>query len=178
MWKGWEAEICRRRVSHGPQQLFEIRDWGRFTILTRVERFINFLMDYPQAHLSPFLADLLEKLEKESFASDGTWLMLTDSFSLPVLFFFGWFFDFLILRVWFARSIRKGEFSTPKIRDSCYFCLTFPFVMISMKTFETYRIDWYDWEELLEFFQNFSSTPFFRNEVFCWGNVVLTLLKL
>ena len=52
----------------------------------------------------------------------------------------------------FSRSIRRGEFFTSKVWDSCYFCLIFSFVMISMKIFETYRIDWYNCEELLEFF--------------------------
>jgi len=52
----------------------------------------------------------------------------------------------------FSRSIRRGEFFTPKVWDSFYFCLIFSFVMISMKIFETYRIDWYNWRNYWDFF--------------------------
>jgi len=46
----------------------------------------------------------------------------------------------------FSRSVRRGEFSTPKVWDSCYFCLILSFVMISMKIFATWRIDWCNWK--------------------------------
>ena len=78
----------------------------------------------------------------------------------------------------FSWSIPKGQFSTPKVRNSCYFCLIFRFAMISMKISETYGSDWYNWEWLLEFFSEFLVLPFSRNEVFCWKNVILTLFKL
>ena len=50
----------------------------------------------------------------------------------------------------FSTSIRWDEFSTPKVCDSCR--LIFLVVIIPMKIFETYRVDWSNWDELLEFF--------------------------
>jgi len=66
----------------------------------------------------------------------------------------------------FSRSIRRDQFSIPKIWDSCYFCRIFSFVMILMKILETSRFDWYNWEEHLEFFSEFSVRTFPEERVF------------
>jgi len=64
-----------------------------------------------------------------------------------------------------SSSIRRGEFSTLKVRDSCYFCVIFPFVIISTKVFETYT----NWEKPLELFSEFFVRTLLRERDFLLG---------